>query len=109
MPPSYFTVDDIKNCVGSRRVLDVMNVKTQRADTMIMKDWCTYYKNPQRKELLNVISLEFSHTKLAQYVDSPSVVKEIDWVNLAWPRHLIKMQKNGTNAINEMKYPKVQK
>lgn len=109
MPPKSFTVDDVKASVGSRRILDVMNVETQKDDTMTMKDWCTYYNNPHRSELLNVISLEFSHTKLENFVDSPKIVKQMDWVDLVWPRHLKKLQKEGTNALHEMKYPKVQK
>lgn len=74
-----------------------------------MKDWCDYYTKTNRQELLNVISLEFSHTKLEQFVDSPAIVKQMDWVDLVWPRHLKRMQKEGTNALEVMKYPKVQK
>lgn len=109
IPPKTFTVDDVKSCVGSRRILDVMNVETQKDDTMTMREWCNYYNNPDRVELLNVISLEFSHTKLENHVDSPNIVKQMDWVDLVWPRYLKKLQKEGTNAIHEMKYPKVQK
>lgn len=109
IPPSNFSIDDVENCVGSRRIVDVMNVETQKDCTMTMKKWCNYFNDPNRKELLNVISLEFSHTKLEQFVDSPAIVKQMDWVDLVWPRHLKKMQKEGTNALHEMKYPKVQK
>ncbi|KPM02554.1 lysine-specific demethylase 2B-like protein [Sarcoptes scabiei] len=109
IPPQSFTVDDVKSCVGSRRILDVMNVDTQKDDTMTMKEWCNYYNSVERHQLLNVISLEFSHTKLEAHVDSPKIVKQMDWIDLVWPRHLKRMQKEGTNALHEMKYPKVQK
>uniref|UniRef100_A0A6P6YIH7 [histone H3]-dimethyl-L-lysine(36) demethylase n=1 Tax=Dermatophagoides pteronyssinus TaxID=6956 RepID=A0A6P6YIH7_DERPT len=109
IPSDTFTVDDVKSCVGQRRILDVMDVETQKAKTMTMKEWCNYYNNTERIELLNVISLEFSHTKLENYVDSPRIVKQMDWVDLVWPRYLKKQQKEGTNALHEMKYPKVQK
>lgn len=109
IPSKTFTVDDVKQLVGSRRIVDVMNVETQMADTMTMKEWCTYYNTPERDRLLNVISLEFSHTKLENHVDSPKFVKQMDWVDLVWPKHLKKAQKEGTNALHEMKYPKVQK
>ncbi|KAH7637477.1 lysine-specific demethylase 2b-like protein [Dermatophagoides farinae] len=111
IPSNSFTVDDVKACVGQRRILDVMDVETQKGKTMTMKEWCNYYNNntENRMELLNVISLEFSHTKLEHFVDSPRIVKQMDWVDLVWPRYLKRMQKEGTNALHEMKYPKVQK
>lgn len=109
MPSSNFTVNDVRQCVGSRRILDVMDVTTQKDIEMTMKDWCRYYENPNREKLLNVISLEFSHTRLENYVESPTVVRLIDWVDWVWPRHLKESQTEGTNVIEDMKYPKVQK
>lgn len=110
MPPATFSVEDVMAHVGPRRILDVMDVQTQLAETMSMKQWVAYYNSPEpREKLLNVISLEFSHTKLEQYVDSPRIVKQLDWVDLVWPRHLKKAQREGTNALQQMKYPKVQK
>ena len=59
---------------GSRRMLDVMDVTTQKGMEMSMREWVTYYENTERQRLLNVISLEFSHTKLENYVESPNLV-----------------------------------
>ena len=69
---------------GSRRVLDVVDVTTQRGVEMTMKEWVKYYENPERERLLNVISLEFSHTKLENYVECPQVVSAQDWWNVIW-------------------------
>lgn len=55
-------------------MLDVMDVTTQQAMEMTMKEWVKYYESPERVRLLNVISLEFSHTKLDNYVEQPAVV-----------------------------------
>jgi len=63
--------------LGSSRILDVMDVTTQRDLEMTVKDWVRYYENPVRKRLLNVISLEFSHTQLENYVDQPEVVLNV--------------------------------
>nr|KAI8753311.1 lysine-specific demethylase 2B-like [Biomphalaria glabrata] len=109
VPSENFKVSDVKQCVGSRRVLDVMDVNTQKAMEMSMKDWVKYYENPERDRLLNVISLEFCHTRLENYVDSPTLVRQVDWVDRAWPRHLKECQTESTNVIEKMKYPKVQK
>jgi len=55
-------------------MLDVMDVNTQKGIEMSMRDWVQYYENVERSKLLNVISLEFSHTKLENYVESPTLV-----------------------------------
>ena len=63
---------------GSRRVLDVMDVNTQKALELTVKDWVKYYEDVEQHQhrLLNVISLEFSHTRLEDYVDQPQVVRD---------------------------------
>lgn len=109
VPSKNFTINDVRTCVGSRRMLDVMDVNTQKNCEMSMKEWQRYYEDPDKDKLLNVISLEFSHTKLENYVRAPSVVRQIDWVDAVWPKHLKEQQHDSTNAIDEMMYPKVQK
>jgi len=107
--PQEFTVNDVRLCVGSRRLLDVMDVNTQKNLQMTMKEWQQYYDNPQKDRLLNVISLEFSHTRLDHFVQSPEIVRQIDWVDVVWPKQLKDAQKEGTNLLGGMMYPKVQK
>ncbi|XP_036373203.1 lysine (K)-specific demethylase 2Aa isoform X2 [Megalops cyprinoides] len=111
MPDPDFSVNDVKVFVGSRRVIDVMDVTTQKGIEMSMAQWRRYYETPpaQREKLYNVISLEFSHTKLENLVKRPASVDLIDWVDNMWPRHLKERQRDSTNAIIDMQYPKVQK
>jgi len=55
-----------------------MDVNTQKGLEMTVKDWVKYYEEDVaagRRRLLNVISLEFSHTRLEDYVDQPQVVR----------------------------------
>ncbi|XP_016331058.1 lysine-specific demethylase 2A-like [Sinocyclocheilus anshuiensis] len=40
---------------------------------------------------------------------SKRLVDMIDWVDNMWPRHLKERQRDSTNSITEMQYPKVQK
>uniref|UniRef100_H2SK80 Lysine (K)-specific demethylase 2Aa n=1 Tax=Takifugu rubripes TaxID=31033 RepID=H2SK80_TAKRU len=96
---------------GSRRMIDVMDVSTQKGTEMSMAQWTRYYETPlsQREKLYNVISLEFSHTKLENLVRRPTTVDLIDWVDNMWPRHLKERQRDSTNSITDMQYPKVQK
>ncbi|XP_071566399.1 jmjC domain-containing histone demethylation protein 1 [Temnothorax nylanderi] len=109
VPSSNFSVNDVRTCVGSKRVLDVMDVNTQKNEDMTMKEWQKYYEDPNKERLLNVISLEFSHTKLENYVQSPALVRQVDWVDVVWPRHLKEAQVESTNLLEDMMYPKVQK
>ncbi|KAM9470773.1 lysine-specific demethylase 2A isoform 1-T1 [Clarias gariepinus] len=111
MPDPDFSVSDVKLFVGSRRMIDVMDVSTQKGMEMSMGQWRRYYETPasEREKLYNVISLEFSHTKLEHLVKRPASVDLIDWVDIMWPRHLKERQRDSTNVITDMHYPKVQK
>jgi len=109
MPSRDFTVNHVKHLVGPTRLLDVMEVATQKNECMALKDWVKYYNNPHKDRLLNVISLEFSHTQLDNFVESPTIVRLIDWVDTVWPQKLKNSQTDSTNAIDQMMYPKVQK
>ncbi|XP_059618296.1 jmjC domain-containing histone demethylation protein 1 [Phlebotomus argentipes] len=109
VPSCFFSINDVRMCVGSKRVLDVMDVNTQKNLEMTMKEWQQYYEDSEKTRLLNVISLEFSHTKLDNYIQSPELVRQIDWVDVVWPKQLKEAQVEGTNSLNDMMYPKVQK
>ena len=54
-----------------------MDVTTQKAETMTMAQFAKYFSGSDRERLLNVISLEFSHTKLDELVHPPEVVSII--------------------------------
>ncbi|KAM3874488.1 lysine (K)-specific demethylase 2Bb [Diretmus argenteus] len=111
MPDPEFTVSEIKGLVGNRRTVDVMDVSTQKGSEMSMAQFVRYYETPaeERDKLFNVISLEFSHTKLENLIKRPTVVDLVDWVDNMWPPDLKQSQTEATNVISEMKYPKVQR
>lgn len=58
-----------------------MEVATQRNLEMTMKEWQQYYESPNKDRLLNVISLEFSHTKLEHMVHPPLTVQSLVFNN----------------------------
>ena len=114
-----------------------MNCATQLNAEMTMRDFEEFYSHPDRWDpswrshtsplrddtKLNVISLEFSNTRMEEKVAAPRVVRQvvfqsssfthscsllqIDWVDHVWPRHLKEDQQEGTNDLRKMKYPKV--
>ncbi len=81
-----------------------MDVRTQKNMEMSMKTWQEYYEKDPKDRLLNVISLEFSHTKLENFVEAPRVVRQLDWVDRVWPRHLKNMQTESTNVCQCIPY-----
>ncbi|KAM7446348.1 Lysine-specific demethylase 2A [Porites harrisoni] len=109
VPNKDFTVEDVKNFVGARRIVDVIDVNTQQALEMTLQQWVKYFTSEQREDIYNVISLEFSHTKLEDLVEPPHLVRVMDWVNVVWPQDLIEQQRDSTNSLADMKYPKVRK
>uniref|UniRef100_A0A672IC96 [histone H3]-dimethyl-L-lysine(36) demethylase n=1 Tax=Salarias fasciatus TaxID=181472 RepID=A0A672IC96_SALFA len=111
MPEPDFSVNDVKMFVGSRRMMDVMDVSTQKATEMSMAQWTRYYETPpsQRDKLYNATSLEFSHTKLDRLVRRPATLDLLDWVDTMWPRHLKERQRDSSSSVPDMQYPKVQK
>lgn len=54
-----------------------MDVSTQKGSEMSMAQFVRYYETPEdeRDKLFNVISLEFSHTKLENLIKRPTVVR----------------------------------
>lgn len=63
LPPDSFTVRDVERYVGSDRMVDVIDVERQTDILMSMKEFAEYFTSPNRIKLLNLISLEFTHTK----------------------------------------------
>jgi len=86
-----FDIDSVAALVGNREldVIDVTNQSELRPPWK-MEDWVQYFNQPaeQRERVLNVISLEFSDTKLASKVRAPKFVRKADWVDIVWPREL---------------------
>lgn len=69
----------LHGCSGSRRAVDVMDVSTQKGSEMSMAQFVRYFETPEdeRDKLFNVISLEFSHTKLENLIKRPTVVRNM--------------------------------
>jgi len=110
IPDSSFSITDVRNLVGGKRILEVMNSATQSNAEMTLKDWEEFFTDPDRDGTkLNVISLEFSHTKLDSHVVAPRIVRQIDFTDNVWPRHFKELQEDGSNDMAKMFYPKVQK
>ncbi|KAF8359535.1 jhdm-1 [Pristionchus pacificus] len=116
-----FTVDDVEKLVGGDRMITVVVVATQQSEDMPLKKFIEFYKNvdgrqsnsskdDSKRTLYNVLSLEFSNTALTDLVQSPSLVREIDWAS-SWPderkMRSISFEDDGTFTIQN-RYPRVE-
>uniref|UniRef100_A0A8C5QYR7 PHD finger protein 8 n=1 Tax=Leptobrachium leishanense TaxID=445787 RepID=A0A8C5QYR7_9ANUR len=89
LPPPSFTVDDVEYYVGAEKEIDVIDVTRQADLKMKLKDFVKYYNSPKREKVLNVISLEFSETRLSNLVETPKIVRKLSWVENLWPEESI--------------------
>ncbi|OAQ25550.1 Clavaminate synthase-like protein [Linnemannia elongata AG-77] len=89
MPEATLTVDDVRDYVGADTPVEVIDVATQseQADWN-MASWADYFKTEPKDRVYNVISLEITGTPLADKVQRPKVVRELDWIENFWPEEL---------------------
>ncbi|XP_042896884.1 histone lysine demethylase PHF8 isoform X2 [Parasteatoda tepidariorum] len=87
MPSDTFTVSDVMDYVGPNFPLDVIDVARQDNIRMPMSEWVEYFNNPIRSKVYNVISLEFSKTRLAELIKPPTIVQKLSWVENYWPKN----------------------
>uniref|UniRef100_A0A2K6TW53 [histone H3]-dimethyl-L-lysine(9) demethylase n=2 Tax=Saimiri boliviensis TaxID=27679 RepID=A0A2K6TW53_SAIBB len=85
LPPPTFSVMDVERYVGGDKVIDVIDVARQADSKMTLHNYVKYFMNPNRPKVLNVISLEFSDTKMSELVEVPDIAKKLSWVENYWP------------------------
>ncbi|XP_042326771.1 lysine-specific demethylase 7A isoform X4 [Sceloporus undulatus] len=85
LPPSSFSVLDVEQYVGGDKVIDVIDVARQADSKMRLHNYVKYFTNPERPKVLNVISLEFSDTKMSELVEVPEIARKLSWVENYWP------------------------
>uniref|UniRef100_A0A8C6T7C3 Lysine (K)-specific demethylase 7Ab n=1 Tax=Neogobius melanostomus TaxID=47308 RepID=A0A8C6T7C3_9GOBI len=85
LPPTTFSVKDVEEYVGGDKVIDVIDVARQADSKMKLSEFIKYYTKPHRPKVLNLISLEFSDTKMSKLVEVPDVAQRMSWVENYWP------------------------
>ncbi|XP_039616610.1 lysine-specific demethylase 7B-like isoform X2 [Polypterus senegalus] len=85
LPSSSFSVRDVEHYVGGDKVIDVIDVARQADSKMKLHDFVEYYYSSDRPKVLNVISLEFSDTRMSDLVVIPDIAQMMSWVENYWP------------------------
>ncbi|XP_043995582.1 histone lysine demethylase PHF8 [Gambusia affinis] len=89
LPPSSFSVSEVEHYIGADKEIDVIDVSRQCDLKMRLGDFVEYYNSPNRDRVLNVISLEFSETRLSNLVETPKIVRKLSWVENLWPEESV--------------------
>ncbi|XP_067096837.1 histone lysine demethylase PHF8 [Osmerus mordax] len=89
LPPASFSVTDVEHYIGADKEIDVIDVSRQCDLKMRLGDFVEYYNSPNRERTLNVISLEFSETRLSNLVETPKIVRKLSWVENLWPEESV--------------------
>ncbi|KAL6087270.1 hypothetical protein STEG23_021162 [Scotinomys teguina] len=85
LPPTSFTVRDVEQYVGSNTEIDEIDVACQASCKMMLGDFVKYYYSGKRENVLNIMALEFTNTRLSNIVEMPKIVRKLSWVENLWP------------------------
>ena len=96
-----FSVNHILKLVGKDKIIPVQKCEDQSTIYLTLGKFCNYFNSKNRKYIYNVLSLEFSNTKLSELVRRPSVINQFDWIDSFFPNELKDELGN--------KYPKIRK
>uniref|UniRef100_A0A914IAF4 JmjC domain-containing protein n=1 Tax=Globodera rostochiensis TaxID=31243 RepID=A0A914IAF4_GLORO len=81
----YFDVLDVIRLLSNTVTVDTIDVYAQRSYTMSLGRFYDMWRKRVRDRLYNILSLEFSGTKLGKIVRPPSLVRALSWVQKFWP------------------------
>uniref|UniRef100_A0AC35GME8 JmjC domain-containing protein n=1 Tax=Panagrolaimus sp. PS1159 TaxID=55785 RepID=A0AC35GME8_9BILA len=85
LPDGDFTIDTIVDLVGRDEEIQVIDVYMQESNTMSMGAFYDRWKDENRERLYNMLSFEFSRTKLMKLVKAPKLMCDLSWVHRFWP------------------------
>uniref|UniRef100_A0A914X225 JmjC domain-containing protein n=1 Tax=Plectus sambesii TaxID=2011161 RepID=A0A914X225_9BILA len=85
MPGDDFSIEDCVGLMGADRAVDTIDVYKQHTYQMSLGRYLKKWHDVDRPRLYNILSLEFSHSKLCEVVGPPSIVPKLSWVHQFWP------------------------
>ena len=86
LPDSSSSLNDIAGIIGHDFPIKVIGVGEQTEISANIGEYAQYISNrTSDHKVLNLISLEVSATRLSSKVQSPTLVREVDWIDKCWP------------------------
>lgn len=84
VPSCSFLPSNLLSYIDPHRIVDVIDVREQVEIQMTLKELVEHFAASPRTRLLNMLSLEFSQTRLSEVVEPPHVVSELSLVTNCW-------------------------
>eukprot|EP00108_Taenia_solium_P008551 TsM_000600700 transcript=TsM_000600700 gene=TsM_000600700 len=84
VPPSNFTLHDVVRLTDPKISIDVIDVALQSDMRLSLGEFVERFYAKPRDRILNVLSFEYSRTKLGRCTRPPHVVKELSLVDNCW-------------------------
>ncbi|KAF1361694.1 hypothetical protein EJ07DRAFT_175666 [Lizonia empirigonia] len=84
--PRGLTVRRVAELYGPNETVPVIDVKAQEGESKkwTMSKWADYYEQQGEKPVRNVISLEFSRSRLGKLIRRPKAVRDLDLQDSVW-------------------------
>ncbi|KAG4305740.1 hypothetical protein PORY_000650 [Pneumocystis oryctolagi] len=89
--PKDLTIRKVLETLGPHEKIEVIDVPLQKeVSGWSLGEWVEYYEKPpeERDRVRNVISLEISLSELAKHIVRPKFVRDLDFADRMWPKHL---------------------
>ncbi|CAG0913776.1 unnamed protein product [Notodromas monacha] len=94
--------------IGGDRIVHTRDSVTDVQEKLSMRDFMNLWNKHEPEKKFEMMSLEVSNCFLEKYIRIPRIVRQLDWVERAWPRHLRHLQTESMSQ-DVMMYPKTQK
>lgn len=86
LPDPSSSLSDIAGIIGHDFPIKVIGVGEQTEIAANIGEYAQYISSrTSDHKVLNLISLEVSATRLSSKVQSPTLVREVDWIDKCWP------------------------
>lgn len=87
LPSSSTRLSDIASIIGPTTEVNLIEVGTQQEIYgCTIGEYARYLEERDSShKVINLISMEISATPLSAMVQSPRLVRELDWIDLLWP------------------------
>ncbi|TPP57096.1 putative f-box protein jemma [Fasciola gigantica] len=84
VPPCSFLPSNLLSYIDSHHKVDVIDVREQTEIQMTLGELVEHFCSRPRTRLLNMLSFEFSQTRLSEVVQPPHVVSELSLITNCW-------------------------
>uniref|UniRef100_A0AC34QG25 JmjC domain-containing protein n=1 Tax=Panagrolaimus sp. JU765 TaxID=591449 RepID=A0AC34QG25_9BILA len=87
LPDDNFNIDELESIVNKEESIETIDVYMQQSCRMKLKTFFAKWRETYRPRLYNMLSFEFTHSKLMDVIGPPDLMYELSWVHRIWQFH----------------------